>query len=61
MGKTKEIKMKFVKAKSKKKVGGGWVLYGNRPDNGRWMERWFPVKEKAVAYCNKRNWHLERG
>ena len=53
--------MKFVKAKSKKKVGGGWVLYGNRPDNGRWMERWFPVKEKAVAYCNKRNWHLERG
>jgi hypothetical protein len=49
--------MKITRAKSRKPDGGGWILYGNRPDNGKWLERWFPTKEKAVNFCNRKDWH----
>jgi len=36
--------------------GKGFVLYGSRPDNGKWLERWFPNIEKAKAFCDKKGW-----
>lgn len=36
--------------------GKGFVLYGTRPDNGKWMERWYPTKDKALQFANKRGW-----
>lgn len=42
------------------KTGGkGFILYGNRPDNGTWLERWYPSMEKALSFCAKRAWKVE--
>ena len=36
--------------------GKGFILFGTRPDNGKWMERWYPTQEKAKAFADKRDW-----
>ena len=38
--------------------GAGYVLYGNRPDTGKWLERWYPTVEKAKNFCNKKGWKV---
>ena len=38
--------------------GKGYILYGQRPDNKEWLERWYPIMEKALAFCSKRNWNV---
>jgi len=43
----------------KRGKGKGFVLYGNRPDNHKWLERWYSTKEKAKAFCQKRGWEVE--
>ena len=39
--------------------GRGFVLYGDRPDNNTWLERWYPTIEKAKSFCQKRGWEVE--
>ena len=40
------------------RIGKGFVLYG-RKSYSTWFERWYPTFEKAIAYCEKRNWAYE--
>lgn len=39
-------------------TGRGYVLYGNigTPDDRKWLERWFPAADKALAYAAKRDY-----
>jgi len=39
--------------------GKGYILYGDRPDNGKWLERWYPTIEKAKQFCQKRGWPVK--
>lgn len=39
--------------------GSGWVLFGSRPDTGKWLERWFSTPEAAKAFAAKRGWEVE--
>lgn len=36
-------------------VGKGWVMFGD-DSNGKWFERWFATKEKAIAHAHKKGW-----
>lgn len=37
----------------------GWVLYGNRPDTGKWLERWYATKDAAIAFCIRKGWPIK--
>lgn len=52
--------MTITKAHSRKE-SNGHVLYGVRPDREKrvWFERWYPSKEAAVKYAEKRGWDYE--
>ena len=46
-------------AASRKTNGGGYILYGNikaQTSNWKWFERWYPTKETAKLYANKKGW-----
>tara|TARA_Y100000310_G_scaffold90257_1_gene87533 strand:+ start:1150 stop:1407 length:258 start_codon:yes stop_codon:yes gene_type:complete len=64
--------MKIEKTKPRgMRIGKGYVLYGSNPhvkelyldgtlsEYGKWVEKWYPTVEKAVAYCEKNNWKYE--
>ena len=55
--------MKIVRANSRKKNGGGYILYGNiEAGDWIWFERWYPTKEAAKLYANKKGWdYVEAG
>jgi hypothetical protein len=40
--------------------GIGYVLFGTRPDNGKWLERWFESAEKAIAFADRKGWGVVR-
>lgn len=53
--------MKIMKASSKKVDGGGYVLFGNVEDgstHGKWFERWYPTREKAEAFADRKGWKI---
>ena len=51
----------LVNSRSRKKEGGGFVLYGLTPgitrkfrgNSTEWLEKWFPTEEKALKYGQK--------
>lgn len=49
--------MKITKAASRNPDAESHIVYGNHPDTGKWLERWFATKEKAIKYVDKRNWN----
>lgn len=35
------------------------VMFGKRPENGEWFERYYPTVEAARKYAGKRGWVVE--
>ena len=53
--------MEIVKASRKKKgiESKGYVMSGFKSnDYNDWFERWYPTREKAEAFANKKGWPI---
>jgi len=37
-------------------MGKNYVMFGNRPDTGKWLERYYPTIEAARKFAEKRGW-----
>ena len=69
---TQELPMTLKRSQPRgMRVGTGFILYGSDPHNkelfldgtptayGQWVEKWFATADKAIAYCDKKNWEYK--